>query len=402
MNRILFVDDEPRVLEGLRRMLHPVRREWDMEFVLGGQEALDRMTVSPFDVVVSDMRMPGMDGSEVLDQVMQRFPATVRMILSGQCHRDAVLRTVGLAHQFLTKPCDSETLKAAVLRACRSRDRVKDAGYRQVVSRVKCVPSSPAAYSALVAELESAEPSVERLGQIVSRDVGMTAKFLQLVSSGFFGSPQKSVDPVRWAAFLGIETIRQVAASAGVVGSTELNLPLNCSMEALGAHSRKVAGCAAAIAAKETDDATLIGHAYLGGLLHDVGLLVLAEHFPKRFAETWTRSRAERVSIGEVESRSFCTTHADLGGYLLALWGVPDAIVDATACHHRPSRSPATSFSPLTAVHVADAVADAAALGVPVDAGFVDVEYVTRTRCAGRLHQWYDICEAIESREVPS
>ena len=62
MKRILFVDDEPKVLEGIQRMLRPMRHEWDMVFAQSGQEALSILAEQPADVVVSDMRMPRMDG----------------------------------------------------------------------------------------------------------------------------------------------------------------------------------------------------------------------------------------------------------------------------------------------------------------------------------------------------
>jgi len=402
MSRILFVDDEPRVLEGLRRTLHGVRRQCEMEFVLSGQEALDRLATSPFDAVVCDVRMPGMDGSELLEQVMKRFPTAVRIILSGQCHRQAALKTVGPAHQFFTKPCDSETLGAAVERACRLRDRLKNAECRQLVSQVRCVPSSPAAHSALAAELESAKPSAERLGEIVSRDVALTANLLRLVSSGFFGSPQKSSDPARWTALLGIETIRLLVGSAGAIRPMEADHPSMSCLEPLGEHSRKVARWARAIAAAETGDATLAGHACLGGLLHDVGQLVLADHLPQCHADTWARSRAERIPVWEAEDRCLGATHADLGGYLLGLWGAPDAVVDAVLFHHRPSLSSGASFSPLAAVHVASAAADAAELDIPLHAAPVDVEYVKRIGCAERLGPWFDICQTTAPHEVAS
>ena len=141
MRKILFVDDEVKVLEGLRRMLRSLRRDWDMVFVENGPDALDRLAMSSFDVVVSDMRMPGMDGSELLQQIANCHPATVRMILSGQCDHNAVLKCVGPTHQFLTKPCASELLKDTVARACRLRDHLPDEWIKQVVSSVQSLPS---------------------------------------------------------------------------------------------------------------------------------------------------------------------------------------------------------------------------------------------------------------------
>jgi DNA-binding NtrC family response regulator len=121
-HRILFVDDEPKVLEALRRMLRKQRPEWDMEFVSGGSQALEQMARSPFDVVVSDIRMPGMDGTQLLTEIRERYPHTVRIILSGQYDGQALLGAVRVAHHHLNKPCDPDTLTATVQQACRLRD----------------------------------------------------------------------------------------------------------------------------------------------------------------------------------------------------------------------------------------------------------------------------------------
>jgi HD-like signal output (HDOD) protein len=400
MSRILFVDDEPRVLEGLRRMLHFAGQEWDVQFVGSGPEALDRAAETPFDAVVTDVRMPGMDGSELLHHVAERFPATVRFILSGQCRRETVMKTVGLAHQFFTKPCDSEALRAALLRACGTLDRLPDARHKALVARVKCVPSSPLAFRSLFAELESAEPSAERLGRIVSRDVGMTANLMQLVNSGFFGSPQTGSDPARWAAFLGVETLRLLVLCAGAIRCAELCLPADCSLSALRKHSRQVADGAVAIAAHETDDPTEIGRAYLAGLLHDVGLFVFADQAPHCYAGVCAMSRAQRSPVWEVEKAVQGTTHAEVGASLAALWGASEAIVEVIAFHHCPSLSDAPGFGPLAAVHVADAVATADALDLPLDARLVDSEYLARVGCADRLDAWRDLCRPAGCRQL--
>jgi YesN/AraC family two-component response regulator len=106
--RILFVDDEPMVLQGLQRSLHNMRAEWEVEFAGSGSEALETMARSSFDVVITDMRMPGMDGGQLLHQVKRRFPQTVRMILSGQSDQETILRLVGPTHQFLASRATSK------------------------------------------------------------------------------------------------------------------------------------------------------------------------------------------------------------------------------------------------------------------------------------------------------
>ena len=402
MKKILFVDDEPHVLDALRRMLRYTREEWDTEFILNPRDALERLAAGPCDVVVSDMRMPSMDGAQFLEQVRKQSPATVRVVLSGHCDQEAVLRTVKVAHQFLTKPCDSEDIKATVTRACRLGDRLRDPWHRELVSRVDSVPSSLSVHIRLAVELNSAAPSLERVGAIVAGDVGATAKLLQLVSSSFFGAPRASSDPAQWAGWLGIDTVRALVLKEGAVHALRADAPASSSLEALNGHSLKVARSAQALMESETDGMAQVEQAYLAGLLHDVGLFLLVQHLPQRVLHVWAAARSARVSAWDIEQADFGVTHAEIGGYLLALWGAHDAIVETTALHHTPALSAETRFGLLTAVHVANAVADAADLGIPVAPPLVDLEYLERIGCAGQLPAWCELCRAAHAEEVLS
>src|SRR3979411_3026664 len=114
MIRIVFVDDEVDVLQAMGRTLREMRHEWSMEFASSGGAALDELAKTPADVLVSDMRMPGMDGWELLAEVRKLYPQTVRLVLSGHADARSIMRAVGTAHQYLAKPCESGALKAAI------------------------------------------------------------------------------------------------------------------------------------------------------------------------------------------------------------------------------------------------------------------------------------------------
>jgi len=120
MTRIIFVDDEPRVLDGIRRFLYPMRREWDMSFACSGPQALEIMAHDPFDVIVTDVRMPGMDGTELLARVRDLHPGVVRIVLSGHSDRDLTLKAAVSAHKYLSKPCDAQSLKVTIAGAVAS------------------------------------------------------------------------------------------------------------------------------------------------------------------------------------------------------------------------------------------------------------------------------------------
>src|ERR1700690_993982 len=185
--RILFVDDEPMILEAIQHSLRSMRAEWDVKFANSGREALETMALIPFDVVITDMRMPGMDGAQLLELVKARFPRTVRIILSGQSDRETILRSVGPSHQYLSKPCDLDELKQKLVRAFALREMLDDPHLKEVIGRLKTVPSLPALYVAVTEALRHPETPIRKIGDLIAQDMGMCAKVLQLANSAFFG-----------------------------------------------------------------------------------------------------------------------------------------------------------------------------------------------------------------------
>ncbi len=371
-------------------MLHCLRHDWHLEFVLGGPQALERMAEYPFDVVVSDMRMPGMDGSQLLEKIMVRFPTTVRIVLSGQCDRETTLKAVLPAHQFLMKPCDSVLLRETIERACRLQGMVTEERLRKEVSRVTSLPSTTSRYEELSSNVNAENITIKQIAETIAFDVGATAKVLQLVSSGFFGVPQKLITPDRAVMLLGLETIQTLARSPHVFRSAPTHA-IDAICAWITAHSIEVAKHAQNIAARETGNAEASMQAYVAGMLHDVGNLILIEGIedPTAAAETW-----------EAERQHQTTKHSALGGYLLGLWGLPDAVVDAAAFHHSPLLSADTHFTALTAVHVADVFAAENGSGMPSYEPKLDIEYLERIDCLNRLASWRELNFSHEVQEA--
>ena len=176
MLKVLFVDDEAFVLQTLERQLKPIAPDWEMAFVASGQEALDRLEKEHFEVIVTDMRMPGMDGAAVLESVHDQHPQMIRIVLSAYSDEGVTLKTVGTAHQYLTKPCEPQKLKGTIARAAALRGLLESEAIRKVISQVDSLPSLPMLYLELLDELKSADASIQRAGEIIERDVAMTAK----------------------------------------------------------------------------------------------------------------------------------------------------------------------------------------------------------------------------------
>ncbi len=399
--RILFVDDEPLVLSGLQRMLRGFRHEWTMAFAESSQAALEQLALAcaekePFDIVVSDMRMPGMDGAQLLDEVMQRYPETVRIVLSGQSEQEAILRVIGSAHQFLSKPCDPETMKKTITRACALRDKLAQPSLKKLVSQVTTLPSLPGVYMQLVEELQSPEASVQRVSELIAHDVGMTAKLLQLVNSSFFGLPRHVESPAHAASLLGLNLLKPLVLSASIFSQYENSCLKGYSLDEAIVHSLMVSSLAKQITSSQTEDQQMVEDTMLAGLLHDVGQLVLATNLPKEYGDAMELAEKEAIPLFEAEMELLGASHADIGAYLLGLWGLPDPIVEAVAFHHEPSKCPHEEFSPLTAVHVANVLGYETLLSEEIGrAPEIDLDYLERLEIASKLPQWRNMIQAI-------
>ena len=210
MKRVLFVDDEQKVLDGLKRMLYPIRNEWRMAFVNSGREALELLDHSDYDVLVTDLRMPEMSGHELLARVASLHPQVVRMVLSGTADQEIALRSATLAHQYLVKPCDATTLRATVGRAFSIRAVLDDPAVKQLISGLNTLPSVPSVYLRLMEVLRSLDVSPKKVAEVVSQDISMTAKVLQMVNSALFGIQRQITDPTQAVVYLGSEMVRQL------------------------------------------------------------------------------------------------------------------------------------------------------------------------------------------------
>jgi HD-like signal output (HDOD) protein/CheY-like chemotaxis protein len=354
MRRILFVDDDPNILQGLQRVLRSQRDRWEVAFAQGGEAALAMLDATPFDVVVSDMRMPGMDGAALLACVREKYPEVVRFILSGQSDLNAAYRAVTVAHQVLGKPCDPGALQIAIDRACNLRTVLSNEPLCRTIGSVRELPALPRTYLELTKALGETDVALDRVARIVEQDVAIAAKLLQLVNSAFFGVSQVVTSVRRAVSFLGVDVLKSLVLSIGVVRAFEhAGVTGGFSVEQFESHAYLTAKIADMLpTARPIKDATS-----LAALLHDVGKLVLAAKMPAHFTRVWAAAREQGRPLYEVEQELMGVTHAEIGAYLLGLWGLPWLVVEAVAHHHTPARVPEQGFDALAAVYIANILA---------------------------------------------
>ena len=295
-----------------------------------------------------------MTGAQLLNEVMKRYPATSRIILSGHADQDEVMRCVGATHQFLAKPCELSAVQAALSRIRNLRDRLGSEEVQKVIARKDSLPSVPAVYFQLVEALQNPACSTEQLGEIVATDPALTARVLQLVNSAFFGFAREVSSATEAVMLLGVGTIRSLALTTHVFSAFGNVRSEEWSVEKVWRHSVRVAQIAKQIIELEGGDVHLAEQAFTAGILHDVGKLILVDNLGATYLYLLTRAVKENRSLLELEQQSFGANHAEVGAYLLDLWGLPAALVEATALHHEPAKAPRLNFGALTAVHVAD------------------------------------------------
>ena len=338
MKQILFVDDEANVLDGLRVLLRKYRHAWTMEFALGGREALALLDARAFDVVVTDLRMPVVDGLTLLKHLRAHHPHTIRIVLSGDPGRTSALAAVPLAHQSLTKPCRPGELEALLARASLLGELVGDPEVRGAIGRIDELPSLPTTYARLLRVFQDEQSSTADVAEVVSSDLAITAKILQLANSAFFGAGRQVTSVVQATLLMGWDTVKTLTLSTELFAARGLPAPVRIFAEGLQEHSLAVAMLAA-----ELVDGGDRREAFAAGMLHDIGRLVLASVLPEEMAGTPAGS-AQQVR------------HAKVGGYLLGLWGLPPAVIEAVAWHHDPRPE---ACSPVgRAVALAEQIAD--------------------------------------------
>jgi len=357
MKDILFVDDDRDLLDSLRARLYKHRHDWNMKFVSSGEQARAALEQQRFDLVVSDVRMPGMDGGQLLTVVKQRWPTSMRIIVSGYSDPVQAVRLTSLAHQFVAKPCDGRELENIIERCFHLQELLGQESLRKVVGRIGKLPAMPKTYGLLQAALAQPTVTAAQIGDIVNADAAIASKVLQITNSAFFRLRKPMVRIKDAVTYLGFATVRNLVLSAEIFSQWQAPKGLSdVDPERLQTHAQcAAAACKALAGARASPD-----DAWLAGLLHDIGYWILVQECPKDLASALELAHAEGLPLLECERRITGATHAEIGAYLLGLWGLPYAIVEAVALHHTPTAVSAHGYDLVGALAVSHAMIDSA------------------------------------------
>lgn len=332
MKEILLVDDEPSVVTSLATTLRRVRDRYHVRVAARGDDALRAMHAQPADVIVTDMRMPGTDGEELLRELQLAWPSTVRIVLSGSVKPETSRRVAMLAHIFLAKPVESEQLIATLDRVAAVIDTLERPELRALVGRVRRLPVLSSTSRALRELLESPGATARALAAIVEQSPSLTAKVLHLANSAFFAAGTPAVSVERAIAVIGIETLQALVLVADIFSETSSDGPVGETLMQL----QQRALFAARVARALTPPRTALPAAWTAAMLHDIGLIALLADGPALLHEVRTRVTQTGERLEEAEQALWGATHADVGAYLLGIWGFDWMVVHAVGVHHAP------------------------------------------------------------------
>lgn len=359
--RVLFVDDEKRVLAGIERILFMADRDWELEFAISGAEALSKLGVRAADVVISDMRMPLMDGAELMRQIRERWPTTIRIILSGETEHAGALHSLEVAHQFLAKPCDGDTLIQTIDRAVNLKALLQHQAVQAVVARMGSLPAAPRLYLKLSGLLRDGNAGIGRFAEIVQGDPALAAKVLQLANCAFFHAGHEVTSIPEAVTRIGLDTLRAVVLTTEIARA-------HAGVDADALQSRAFrASCLAAEIGKAYAPVETVAAA---ALLAEIGLLL---------------PQIQRLCEAADSGGQGFPSHAEVGAYLLGLWGLPWAIVEAVAHHLQPARAAQGRFDAIGVVHVAVALSKGSA---------PNEDFLQTMGVSEHLSAWRDACAA--------
>lgn len=383
MKKIAFVDDEVNILDGLRRMLRPFRNEWDMYFFSSAEETLQAFKDHEFDLVISDMRMPRMNGAELLNRIKEISPSTIRVILSGFSSEELTLESVHAAHQFISKPTDSEKIKQCVQRAVTLQGMLTSEEIKAFLGSIESLPMLPVVYDELMRSVTSADASIRDVGQVVAKDIGLSSKILKLVA--FFGLSHNLDTPQEATTFLGTDRIKNLALLTSVFHSfpaSNRNLPriqiLNRRCEKVGLLAAKMAK-ASHLSQRSRD------HCQVAGMMSGLGELIALSYDKNMPPE-----------------HDLLNDPPLVGSYLLGIWSLPFPVIEAVRWHRRPATSGIKELTPLSVVHASWAMLSSYSVeqDVQLKSDFLDLDFLLQTVGRNTLDAWYAIAEDFCSVEM--
>ena len=354
LKRILVLSDSRADSEGISPAFADLPFGWKVHFSNSQADALCVLSQVDFDLLFVDLSAGPLAGIQFLGQVWQRHPQIIRFLLGPSYDSDVMLTCVMGGHQFIQKPLSVSSVRASLDRAQMMDRMLQDKAVQSVVSRIRTFPSRPTIYVEVMKELRSPNASAITVGEIVSKDLAISTKLIQVINTAPFGLLQPVTTPADAVLMLGMEITASLVLGIEAFARLDHIKPLYFSIDQVWRHCQTVAVTSKKIAELFSSDREVAHDAFTSGLLHDLGKVALAMNLEEQFQSTFALAQQRKIRGWQAEREILGATHAEAGAYLLSLWGLPASIVEAVGMHHCPSSRLDRDFSAATAVHLAN------------------------------------------------
>ena len=363
-----------------------------MFFVGSARQALAFLKKESCDVIISDMMMPDISGIELFEIVRSKYPKMVRIILSGYADQGLAMQSVKLVHQYLAKPCEKDALVRAVTRSFFLQDTLSQTPLLTLLGSLGTIPSLPGLYGQVMEALRSGQVGMADIGNLIARDMGMSAKVLQLVNSSFFGMPRHIAGVREAVVMLGGDVVKALVLVAEVFQELSSNAAAVFPVDKIQIHCVRTGAIAKEVARLEGFGKDAIDNAVIASVLHDLGKLILMHHFSDEYRKVIETAQTKKLPLYEAENMVFGVGHAEVGAYILNLWGLPDDIIEAIAFHHRPMDCICPRFNLCGVVHVSELMEyhEQFQPGAWEKLNHVSQAYLEKNGVAGRVLKWRD------------
>lgn len=351
---VLCVSDSKEIHKMCRTSFSADADSFDVTYVSSLSEALKVFNSNLFEVVVVDSCMRGNQGLTFLGAIMQNAPFTNRIAITDERTQHYLQNTLHLVHQWVAQREIISGLIDTIEKVLLISDACGSDDIKAFIATVEVIPTIPTIYSDMLDILNDPDASIVDVGRLISSDIAMTAKVLQLVNSAFFGLCRKIYTAEEAAVFIGIETLKGMVLSFQALTALSVQGIPQAYIDEMWQHAVTTAAFARSIAQCETNSRELIDSAFTAGMLHDIGRLLLMDNMPVKYKEYMKMIMNDNSSEVKLERVIFGATHYEVGAYMLKEWGLPNSIVEPVLLHHSSFDVSQGYFSPVTAVIAAD------------------------------------------------
>ena len=384
---IYIVDDQPEVLEIATAIVRAMLPNSVVTGFSDPLKALQAIKANRPDLILSDQIMPGMPGSQLLEEARVASPASLRIIMSGFVPPDK-LTEITSAHQYLAKPFDALQLKRLLERTFAAHDHVQDKQLQMVVTSIRSLPSLPQVHHKLLAQLNSVEGASESIGQMVSQDAGLSAKVLQLANSPLFGREYIVANPEQAVFCLGTSVVAAVVLSQSLFKHYQTTANPDFSLAPIWSHCWETAALAQCYCREQGLPRQERDVVFLAGLLHETGRLILMDNFPAEYQGACDDARQSGSPLGPLLREVFQAPPCKIAAYLLDLWGWPKSVVTSVSLVEHPEEEKATGFTAAAALYIADQISSRQTPPDPFPPEAWNAAYLRSIGCSDDIQQW--------------